>query len=621
MFYQAFRKMAWVPSLLIGALLFGCLEKNGTKITSPSTELGEGEVLISILATNDIHGTIQPKKSKSGQQIGGMAFWAGAVKSIRDGVAKRYGDRGGVLVLDGGDQFQGSLLSNYSEGALFFSLMGDVGYDAVVPGNHDYDFGPEGWLVDQVPSGESGDPRGVIKKLSASARFPLLSSNTYTKASLKTVDGKSADVNSIGCESKEILDWSKAERPEFLQSYKIKTVAGLRVAIIGLDNPSTPTTTTYANVSDLCFRTSLDEYKSIRAELDGQADLFIIAIHDGDINEDRNLTALLEGIQAWRPDGVDAIIGGHTHQVNRIARNGVYAIQSGSYGDAFGRIDLIVDSETKKVIKNKTRVTAGALLLSSDCDTKITSFCEKKSGSLLTYEGEAVVEMPSAVKKIAEAEAIIQPMVDKLLGTADQTIVKDRNNESPLLNFLTDTFRKASGVDITMINTGGVRVNIEAGAFTYEKMFQLSPFNNHAVILAPMKVSTLLKIMDRSVRSCGKHGAVMASGIRVVYQRGDCNDAGDGLDRKGRVITMALEDGTMLYDARDPENIRIYERDLRVATLDFLEAGGSGYVFFKEAPRVADIGIFREVIVDALAKNPGPISAKIDGRFVNELVK
>lgn len=584
-------------------------------------ELAAGEVLVSILATNDIHGTIQPKKSKSGQQIGGMAFWAGAVKSIREGVAKRYGDRGGVLVLDGGDQFQGSLLSNYSEGSLFFSLMGDVGYDAVVPGNHDYDFGPEGWLVDQVPSGELGDPRGVIKKLSASASFPLLSSNTYLKASLKTVDGKSTDVNSIGCESKEILDWSKAERPEFLQSYKIKTIAGLRVAIIGLDNPSTPTTTTFANVSDLCFRTSFDEYKAVRTELDGKADLFVIAIHDGDINEDRNLTALLESIQAWRPDGVDAIIGGHTHQVNRISRNGVYAIQSGSYGDAFGRIDLIVDTETKKVIKDKTRVTAGALLLSGDCDAKITSFCEKKSDSLLTYEGEAVVEMPTAIKKIKEAEVIIQPMVNKLLGTADQTIVKDRNNESPLLNFLTDTFRKATGVDITMINTGGVRVNIEAGVFTYEKMFQLSPFNNRAVILAPMKVSTLLKIMDRSVRACGKHGAVMASGIRVVYQRGDCNDAEDGLDRKGRVVTLTLEDGTMLYDARDPGNIKTYERDLRVATIDFLEAGGSGYVYFKEVPRVADIGIFREVIVDELAKNPGPISAKIDGRFLNELVK
>lgn len=616
-----------VPFFLFGALLFGCSGKSASSpkqvsqasCTKAPMALATGEVLVSILGTNDIHGSIQPKKTKNGQPLGGMAFWAGAVKSVRDGMAKRYGDRGGVLVLDGGDQFQGSLLSNYSEGALFFSLMNEVGYDAIVPGNHDYDFGPEGWLVDQVPAGALGDPRGVIKKLSASAQFPMLSSNTYKKASLKTVDGKDAEVSSVGCVSKEILDWTKAERPEFLQSYRIKTVAGLRVAIIGLDNPMTPTTTTAANISDLCFRTSIDEYKEVRTELEGKADLFIAVIHDGDINEDKNLTTLLETIQAWRPDGVDAIIGGHTHQINRIARNGVYAIQSGSYGQAFGRIDLVVDGITKKVLREKTRVAAGASLFSSACDPKINSFCEESASAQLTYECEEVVESPVAAGKISEAEVTISPLVSKVLGTVDAPIVKDRDNESPLLNFLTDTYRKASGADIAMINTGGVRVNIDAGTLTYEKLFQVSPFNNRAVILAPMKVATLQKIMDLSARTCGAHGAVLASGIRVVYRRSNCKNAVDGMDPTGGVVTISLDDGTPLYDARDPANIKIFERDLRVATLDFLATGASGYVYFKDAPVVADIGIFREVLVDELAKNPGKITGKIDGRFVNEL--
>ncbi len=620
-----------VASFLLGVLLLGCSGNSGRApqilavaeppCTKAPIELADGQVLLSILGTNDIHGTIAPKKSKKGEAIGGMAFWAGAVKSIRDGMAKRYGERAGVLVLDGGDQFQGSLLSNYSEGALFFSLMNDVGYDAIVPGNHDYDFGPEGWLVDQVPTGEKGDPKGVIKKLAASAHFPMLSSNTYKKASLKTIDGKDAEVNSVGCASKEMLDWTKAERPEFLQSNLIKTVAGLRVAIIGLDNPTTPTTTTAANVSDLCFRTALDEYKAVRTDLEGKADLFIAVIHDGDINQDKNLTTLLEGIQAWREDGVDAIIGGHTHQINRVNRKNVYAIQSGSYGDAFGRIDLIVDTDTKKVLRDKTRVAAGAMLFSAACDSKIDAFCEANSGARMTYECEGVVDLPAAAQKVAAAVEEIKPLVGRVLGTADEPIVKYSDNESPLMNFLTDTYRKASGAEIAMINTGGVRVPIPAGTFTYEMMFQLSPFNNRAVILSPMKVETLQKIMDLSARSCGAHGAVLASGIRVVYRRGDCKDAVDGLDPKGGVVTMTLDDGTMLYDARDPKNIKIYERNLRVATLDFLEAGGSGYVYFKDAPREADIGIFREVIVEELAKSPGKISAKIDGRFVNELAE
>ncbi len=633
-----FHRSVGVPFLVLVLFSAACSDRKGRAPLEPVQEkqksppvvpaaacakapmtLEKNEVLLSILGTNDIHGSIAPKKMKSGEPIGGMAFWAGAVRAVREGVSKRYGERGGVLVLDGGDQFQGSLLSNYSEGALMFSLMNDVGYDAIVPGNHDYDFGPEGWLIDQVIPGQSGDPRGVIKKLSNTAHFPMLSANTYKKSTLKAVDGKEAEVNSIGCESKDILDWTTAERPEFLQPYVIKTVAGLRVAIIGLDNPSTPSTTTPANVSDLCFRTAFDEYKRIRTELEGQADLYVAVIHDGDINQDKNLSSLLESITSWREDGVDAVIGGHTHTVNRIEKKGVYAIQSGSYGDAFGRIDLVIDSITKKVIKEKTRVAAGALLLSQSCDKKIDSFCEEVPEEKITYECEGVSELPSAVEKINLAQAELTPLAGKILGTADAPITKNRDSESALMNFITDTYRKASGADIALVNTGGIRVNIEPGVFTYENLFQISPFNNRAVILAPMKVSTLVKIMDRSARACGKHGAVLGSGIRVVYRRGDCKDAVDGLDPTGGVVSIRLDDGTLIYDGTDTSNPIVNERDLRVATLDFLEAGGSGYIFFKEAPRAADIGIFREVLVDELSKNPGKISAKIDGRFVNEI--
>ncbi len=585
--------------------------------------LGANESLLSIVGTNDIHGAIEPKVSLDGKTTtGGLAFWAGAVKSIRVGVSKRYGAKGGVLVLDGGDQFQGSLLSNYSEGALMFSLMGDVGYDAMVPGNHDYDFGPEGWLVDQVPAGQTGDPRGVIKKLANSASFPLLSSNAYLKASLKTLDGKQATVESQGCTSTDVVDWSKAERPEFLKSYILKEIAGVRVAIIGLDNPITPTVTTPANVSDLCFRTAADEYLDVRKSLEGKADVFVLVIHDGDINNEKNLTNLLEKLQAARPDAVDAIIGGHTHVVNNINRNGVYAIQSGAYGDKFGRIDLVVDTATKKVIREKTRVAAGAVIYQNSCDSQIDSFCEKSVPTRITYECEPIVESASALDKIATGKKDIAPLVGRNLGFADAPITKSATNESALVDLMTDAYRHATGVDLALINTGGVRQDIKAGPFTYEMWYAISPFNNHAVILGPMKVDTLVKILGRSARTCGKSGAVLGSGIRVTYERGDCKtpDA-DGNDANSRVVTITMDDhgidGEMLYDARDPAHVKTSDRTLTVATLDFLQAGGSGFVEFKDVPMIKDAGIFRELVADELAKNPGKLPSVIDGRFKN----
>jgi 5'-nucleotidase len=617
--------------LSLGVLLSGCFKSKAGVEPEPQLDapiaLGPNEVLVSILGTNDIHGAIQPKMVKPRKDAdpvltGGMAFWSGAVKSIRRGVAERYGDRGGVLVVDGGDQFQGTLLSNYTEGALFFSLMNDVGYDAIVPGNHDYDFGPAGWLVDQVTTESSDkDSRGVIKGLAATAKFPLLSANTYVKASLRTIEGRAAKVESIKCATNDLIDWSQARRPGFLKPYTIKKVAGVRVAIIGLDNPETSRSTTYANVSDLCFRSSLEEYKSLRTSLEGEADVFVIVIHDGDINLDLKLSELLTGILAWREDGVDAIVGGHTHVVNRVEKNGVYGIQSGANGERFGRIDLVYDQANAKVVRGKTRVAAGAFLFQERCDSPTLPFCREAATRKILLEGEVVRESRNALGSIEDAEKSIGPMAKRKLGETDEAIRKERDNESPLLNLLTDAYREASGADIALINTGGVRADLQAGPILYENLYQVSPFNNRAVLLAPMKVSTLLKVLTRSAQSCGKHGSVLGSGVRAAYERGPCKTDIDGMDPAGRVVTMELDDGTVLYDARDPAHPVLNERALRVATLDFLATGGSGFDMFKEAPVAADLGIFRELVAEQLAKRSGKISPKIDGRWMDITAK
>src|SRR5262249_18436663 len=112
-----------------------------------SAPLEKNERQITILATNDIHGGVEPSgKGKKGKKSGGLALWAGVADAIRKGIQKQYKEQAGVVTVDAGDQFQGTLISNKNEGQLVFSAMDEVGYDAVIPGNHDYDFGPVGWL-------------------------------------------------------------------------------------------------------------------------------------------------------------------------------------------------------------------------------------------------------------------------------------------------------------------------------------------------------------------------------------------------------------------------------------------------------------------------------------------
>src|SRR5689334_14499712 len=93
-------------------------------------------VTISIIGTNDLHGGVISNDGR-----GGLALLDGYVRNLR---AARARDGGGVVLLDAGDLFQGTLESNLNEGAVVISAYNALQYDAATIGNHEFDFGPAG---------------------------------------------------------------------------------------------------------------------------------------------------------------------------------------------------------------------------------------------------------------------------------------------------------------------------------------------------------------------------------------------------------------------------------------------------------------------------------------------
>ena len=119
------------------------------------------------MGTADLHGAILSNEGR-----GGLALLAGYIANLR---AARAADNGGVIVLDGGDLFQGTLESNLNEGAAVISAYNTIGYTASAVGNHEFDFGPAG--PGSTPKGPDDDPRGALKARAAQARFPFLAAN------------------------------------------------------------------------------------------------------------------------------------------------------------------------------------------------------------------------------------------------------------------------------------------------------------------------------------------------------------------------------------------------------------------------------------------------------------
>jgi len=591
------------------------------------------EKLLTLLATNDIHGGIEARTARDGKFQGGLDTWAGAVRAIREGISNQYAaDRAGVLVLDAGDQFQGTLLSNFNEGRLALQALDRATLDAAVPGNHDYDFGPLGWLEDQPragqPWGPENDPRGALKQAIAGVRFPLLSANTYYKSSLRDWDGNPVEVDAEGCAPRAAgaaINFLDAERPDFLKPYIITEKAGLRVALIGLDHQATASMTTQANVSDLCFRGAADTYIELRQQLEGRADIFVLVIHGGNAAANSELSHLVESILAGLPDKSDAlhaVVAGHTHMVHRDWVQGIPLIQSGSGGELFGRVDLIWNTETRRIDITRTRAMAGIRLLHHGCSPQTDFQCreEPETGSPVLegvrLEKDAVL---SDLIEIARAE--LAPTGDRILARALKPLGRDRINESVLANTLNDALLAASGAEISLLNTGGIRDSLPAGNITYEEFFRVLPFNNRAVILGRFPVRRLIQLLEKSIRTCGDYGALLPGGLRVEFER-TCSAPGPGtpaagIDEKARLLRVVLApSGEVLFD--DEKGFQpAPERTLTVATLDFLAAGGSAYSEFAGAEISRDLGIFRELLVDELLRNHPELKGDRDGRWKN----
>jgi 2',3'-cyclic-nucleotide 2'-phosphodiesterase (5'-nucleotidase family) len=150
---------------------------------------------------------------------------------------------------------QGNPWANLFRGKSSIDVMNAMRFDAMVVGNHEFDFGPK-----------------VLKERTAQARFPVLGANVKGFAALKP--------------------------------YVIKNLQGVRIAIIGVVTPETPVATHPRNVAGLTFSTPESAVKKYLPELKRRADIIIVLSHCG-FQADRDLAA--------RVPGIDVIVGGHSH--------------------------------------------------------------------------------------------------------------------------------------------------------------------------------------------------------------------------------------------------------------------------------------------------------------------
>ena len=372
---------------------------------------------VRIIHTNDFHGRLLPETPSwaGGRKVGGSA----ALAAHFDSASAQFD--GPAIVLSGGDDMQGTAISNLSWGRSTIAAHNAAGYAAAALGNHEFDWGLD-----------------TLRARVAESRFPWLAANVYA-AGADTQPGW-------------VRPWVMIER------------GGVRTAVVGAALPSTPEIVMAGRVAGLRFGPAAPAVaRAARQARAAGAHFVVAAMHIGadcerpgsaPAEESSGCEGEVLAVADSVDDLVDLIVGGHTHQRVLTTVDGLPVVEARSYSTAFSVTDLELRDGRAVAVRREVRTP---------------------------YVDE--VDPDTAVARIvAEWEARVLPISRREVATLAAPMERGRG-ETSLGNLLADAVRSATGAQATLINNGSIRRDLPAGPATYGVLYELQPFQNELVRL------------------------------------------------------------------------------------------------------------------------------------------
>ena len=416
-----------LPHALLAAFLVGS-----------SFAAAADRVVVTILETSDLHGHLLPWDYQRARPADdGLARVASRIAAIRK-------ETPNVLLLDAGDTIQGTPIEflhakDPSKGPdPMAEAMSALKYDAMTVGNHEFNFG-----------------LAVLHKAQRESAFPWLSANT------RNADGSAAF-------------------PEYI----VKTVAGIRIGVLGLTTPNIPNWEPEKNRSGLRWEDPVQTASRLVPLLRGKerCDFVVALIHSGpeidlktgepDGTEDENRVAAVSKVP-----GIDLLLTGHTHRRIPLTRlNGVAMIQPGRWGDVLGRVDVTFEKSGKRVkVADLT-----AALLPSD---------------------ESVPTDPVIAAIAAPYDQAARAYMEEVVAVADGDFpgARARLEDTALLDFVNGTMLEATGADLSMTSLlPGRFEGFRKGPIRVRNVYALYPYENQLVEI---------EIDGATLKDCLEHAA------------------------------------------------------------------------------------------------------------------
>lgn len=480
-----------------------------------------------LLHTNDQHSYLAGRDAhgnaclRSEGCTGGVARLATEMRRLR-------ATHNNILALDAGDQFQGTLFFTANRWPMLADINALLPYDAMTLGNHEFDDGCEATA-------------GFVR----AQPYPVLAANLDARP---------------GCPLRgtPVLPWI------------IKEIRGVKVGVVGIANPSVRTLS--AACPETRFTNSAATLKKAVAALEAQGVRHIIALTHLGLPKDVEL--------ARSVDGVDIIVGGHTHTyLGPGSSSGPYplverspsgkpvlVVTAGALGKYLGQLDVTFDAQGVPLRWKGAAMPLDASIPPDPAvEEKITFYAKKLEKFTSVPVGENAIDAPDGLHQCRTGECLAA------LITTDSML----------------HYGRAYGASIAIINGGGLRAPLRHGPLNMGDMLAVLPFGNR-VIIRDFTGAQLLLALEHGVADNKGVGSPLlhTAGLRYVYD-------------------PALPSGKRVVQAETTTNGATRPLDpaatYRVVLVDYLERKGDGYAMLAkgapvEAPDPVDVEVLTAYI-------------------------
>lgn len=440
---------------------------------------------IVILHTNDIHGGVENNVS-----LAGVSQYKKTLQS--KGVQ--------VALVDAGDALQGSVLAKRSDGTAVLRLMQLSGYDFMVPGTHDFDYG--------------------VKH--------LLELNTQLQGNYH-------------CSNL----WDETVAKEALPASRLLNFQGTKVGFVGFTAPSTRSTlnndsfkahrgkVTYSFVGT---EDSKKVYKQLQKQINelrrADADyIFLVAYTEGVLGDKWSGEEIAKNLK-----NVDCIILGGTHKlfssdvVKSQNKKDVLVVQAGSKLQALGKV----------TIDRKGRMTH-ELLYNLDAQDKVVTAAITREKKQLT---------PVLRQNVGYSNVYLYT---KDPGTRRRFV---GSHETNMGDFAADAYKEALGADVVLLNSGELTGELGYGTITYQSLLEAFP-HEYSCCLIEATGKQILDALEMGVHIFPDEfdGFMQVAGLSYTIDTGihsnvilDEKGSFKGVVGKYRVKDVMVEGNPLLLD-------------------------------------------------------------------------